>query len=84
MNLYLNLFKSINSSDNVEMEIVLPGLMNVMESHDIALALQHKIEAIVDVERYENLKRIFVTKWSFFLSNHLILRLSISSEKSAT
>lgn len=38
-------------SDNVEMEIVLPGSMTVIDSHDIALALQHKIEAMVDVER---------------------------------
>ncbi len=37
--------------DNVEMEIVLPGNMTVMESHDIALALQHKIEGLPDVER---------------------------------
>ena len=36
---------------NVEMEIVLPGNMTVMESHDIALALQHKIESLDDVER---------------------------------
>ena len=36
---------------NVEMEIVLPGIMTVMESHDIALALQHKIESLDDVER---------------------------------
>jgi len=36
---------------NVEMEIVLPGKMTVMESHDIALALQHKIEGLEDVER---------------------------------
>ncbi len=33
------------------MEIVLPGDMSVMESHDIALALQHKIESLEDVER---------------------------------
>lgn len=33
------------------MEIVLPGDMTVMESHDIALALQHKIESLPDVER---------------------------------
>lgn len=33
------------------MEIVLPGHMTVMESHDIALALQHKIESLSDVER---------------------------------
>lgn len=39
------------SVDNVEMEIVLPGEMTVMESHDIALELQHKIEAFEDVER---------------------------------
>lgn len=37
--------------DNVEMEIVLPGDMTVRESHDIALALQHKIESLEDVER---------------------------------
>ena len=36
---------------NVEMEIVLPGDMTVAESHDIALALQHKIEELDDVER---------------------------------
>lgn len=33
------------------MEIVLPGNMTVMESHDIALALQHRIEFLDDVER---------------------------------
>lgn len=33
------------------MEIVLPGSMTVIDSHDIALALQHKIEAMIDVER---------------------------------
>ena len=33
------------------MEIVLPGSMTVVESHDIALALKHKIEAMVDMER---------------------------------
>ena len=33
------------------MEIVLPGEMILMESHDIALALQHKIESLEDVER---------------------------------
>lgn len=37
--------------DNVEMEIVLPGAMTVRESHDIALALQHKIEGLDEVER---------------------------------
>lgn len=36
---------------NVEMEIILPGDMTVTESHDIALELQHKIEASEDVER---------------------------------
>ena len=35
----------------VEMEIVLPATMLVCESHDIALALQHKLEALEDVER---------------------------------
>jgi len=38
-------------TDNVEMEIVLPGDMTVRESHDIALALQHKIEGLEEVER---------------------------------
>lgn len=33
------------------MEIVLPGDMTVMESHDLALELQHKIEFFEDVER---------------------------------
>jgi divalent metal cation (Fe/Co/Zn/Cd) transporter len=33
------------------MEIVLPGGMTVRESHDLALALQHKIEMLDDVER---------------------------------
>ena len=33
------------------MEVVLPGSMTVQESHDIALALQHKIERLDDVER---------------------------------
>lgn len=37
--------------DNVEMEVVLPGTMTVIESHDVALALQHKIEMLSDVER---------------------------------
>ncbi len=36
---------------NVEMEIVLPGNMTVIESHDLALALQHKIESLEDIER---------------------------------
>lgn len=36
---------------NVEMEVVLPPNMTVRESHDIALALQHKIEKLEDVER---------------------------------
>lgn len=36
---------------NVEMEVVLPGTMTVAESHDIALDLQHKLEALEDVER---------------------------------
>ena len=30
---------------------MLPGSMTVIDSHDIALALQHKIEAMTDVER---------------------------------
>jgi cation diffusion facilitator family transporter len=36
---------------NVEMEIILPADMTVQESHDIALALQHKIEELSEVER---------------------------------
>mmetsp|Transcript_25344 Transcript_25344/g.37371 ORF Transcript_25344/g.37371 Transcript_25344/m.37371 type:complete len:370 (+) Transcript_25344:105-1214(+) len=36
---------------NVEMEIVLPAEMTVRESHDIALALQHRIEEYDVVER---------------------------------
>jgi divalent metal cation (Fe/Co/Zn/Cd) transporter len=39
------------SAFNVEIEIVLPGTMSVSESHDIALALQHKIEICDEVER---------------------------------
>ncbi|KAK9799415.1 hypothetical protein WJX73_005545 [Symbiochloris irregularis] len=35
----------------VEMEVVLPEHMNVRESHDIALTLQHKVEAFEEVER---------------------------------
>ncbi|PNH12488.1 Metal tolerance protein 3 [Tetrabaena socialis] len=35
----------------VEVEVMLPPGMTVRESHDIALALQHKIEAIESVER---------------------------------
>lgn len=33
------------------MEIVLPPNMTVRESHEIALALQHKLEKLDDVER---------------------------------
>ena len=36
---------------NVEIEIILPASMTVEESHDIGLALQHKIERLEDVER---------------------------------
>ena len=39
------------SAFNVEMEIILPGNMSVCESHDIALALQHRIEESDLVER---------------------------------
>lgn len=35
----------------VEMEVVLPSAMTVRESHDIALILQHKLEALDEVER---------------------------------
>jgi cation diffusion facilitator family transporter len=41
----------VGSRFNVEMEIVLPGDLTVLESHDIALSLQHKIEALEEVER---------------------------------
>ena len=46
-----NIIHYFITTDNVEMEIVLPGSMTVIDSHDIALALQHKIEAMIDVER---------------------------------
>eukprot|EP01040_Poterioochromonas_malhamensis_P012326 gene12326-13477_t len=36
---------------NVEIEIVLPGYLTIIESHDVALALQQKIEGLADVER---------------------------------
>lgn len=35
----------------VEMEVVMPERMSVRESHDIALILQHKVEAYEEVER---------------------------------
>jgi cation diffusion facilitator family transporter len=35
----------------VELEVILPAAMSVQESHDIALGLQHKIEALEEVER---------------------------------
>ncbi|GLC51498.1 hypothetical protein PLESTB_000509000 [Pleodorina starrii] len=35
----------------VEVEVLLPASMTVRESHDIALELQHKLEAIENVER---------------------------------
>ena len=39
----------------VEIEIILPAQMTVQESHDIALLLQHKVEALPDVERGERI-----------------------------
>jgi divalent metal cation (Fe/Co/Zn/Cd) transporter len=36
---------------NVELEIVMPAHTLLKESHDIALELQHKLEALTDVER---------------------------------
>jgi hypothetical protein len=48
---YFYLFPFFLYEVNVEMEIVLPGHLTVVESHDVALALQHKIESIADVER---------------------------------
>jgi len=35
----------------VEAEVVLPPAMTVRASHDLALALQHKLEAVPEVER---------------------------------
>lgn len=35
----------------VELEAILPANMSVQDSHDIGVALQHKIEALEDVER---------------------------------
>ncbi|EKX37751.1 hypothetical protein GUITHDRAFT_77758 [Guillardia theta CCMP2712] len=35
----------------VELEVILPATMTVRESHDIALELQHRIEALDEVER---------------------------------
>lgn len=34
-----------------QMEVVLPAIMTVQESHDIALVLQHKVESFDEVER---------------------------------
>lgn len=36
----------------------MPGDMTVAESHDIALALQHKVEALDDVERCGSIMRV--------------------------
>ena len=47
----MTLYSMYLHTDNVEMEIVLPGDMTVAESHDLALQLQHKIESLADVER---------------------------------
>lgn len=49
--IFIDGFSMVFASVNVEMEIVLPGNMTVIESHDIALALQHKIEGFEEVER---------------------------------
>jgi divalent metal cation (Fe/Co/Zn/Cd) transporter len=35
----------------VEIEVVLPGHLKLSESHDVALELQHKLEALPNVER---------------------------------
>lgn len=35
----------------VQMEVVLPAVMTVQESHDIAIVLQHKVESFDEVER---------------------------------
>lgn len=48
---FIDVLCIVIASVNVEMEIVLPGNMTVIESHDIALALQHKIEGFEEVER---------------------------------
>ena len=60
-------------TDNVEMEIVLPGDMTVRESHDIALALQHKIEALEDVERAFVHVRPSLCGWSWCCPTMAIL-----------
>lgn len=41
----------IGSKFMVELEIILPEGMTVKESHDLALLLQHKVEALAEVER---------------------------------
>ena len=52
------------------MEIVLPADMTVRESHDIALALQHKIEFLVDVERaFVHVSSMFSTLSPLFFLN---------------
>ena len=57
---------------NVEMEIVLPGDMTVMESHDIALALQHKIESMEGVERaFVHVRELFLCDVLLFLLHTL-------------
>ena len=35
----------------MQMEVVMPSRMTVKDSHDIALVLQHKVEAFDEVER---------------------------------
>lgn len=46
-----DMLTTIRANYLVEVEVVLPPTMTVRESHDIALALQHEIEAMDDVER---------------------------------
>jgi divalent metal cation (Fe/Co/Zn/Cd) transporter len=52
--IYINIYTRvyhIGAKYNVEIEIILPGSMTVIDSHDIALELKQKIEAIYEVER---------------------------------
>lgn len=51
--LYMDVIRAYHFGDRflVEMEVVLPQEMTVKESHDIALSLQHKVEAMEEVER---------------------------------
>lgn len=51
--LFMDVIRAYHFGDRflVEIEVVLPREMTVEESHDIALSLQHKVEAMEEVER---------------------------------